>query len=63
MTLKAIKNTNNPKSTAKPLHNKAAVVKAVYNKAKTDTKKIAKATFSQAKSGKKGGFFSRFIGK
>lgn len=63
MTLKAIKNTNNPKSTVKPLRNKAATVKAVYNNAKTDTKKIARAVKSTAKSGKKGGFFSRFIGR
>uniref|UniRef100_A0A6M3LBQ6 Uncharacterized protein n=1 Tax=viral metagenome TaxID=1070528 RepID=A0A6M3LBQ6_9ZZZZ len=63
MALKPIKNTNNPKSKAKPLQTKAAIVKAVYNKPNTNVKRVARAVKSMAKSGKKGGFFSRFIGR
>lgn len=59
----AIKNTNNPKSTVKPLRNKAATVKAVYNKPNTNTKRVARAVKSSATPAKKGGLFSRFIGK
>lgn len=60
--MKPFKNTNSPKSKAKQLQTKAASFKAVGNKAKTSSTKIASAVKSKATPAKKGGFFKRFLG-
>lgn len=60
--MKPFKNTNNPKSTAKPLQGKAASFKVTQSISGVSTEAIKKATKNPAPAPKAGGF-GRFIGQ